>query len=145
MKPTNQPQVKLKGIEYLLLAIQSDPGKSQRHYLRKLYQYKHGVPSHNNGGTNNGYFTSESYRNVLWYDDARGAQVRYGCSDSVNSVFLNTSCGTRYPHYGYAYKSKCSVMKLTLSGHRRANKVREKLGLDPINLLDGALAHANWV
>jgi len=26
MKPTNQPQVKLKGIEYLLLAIQSDPG-----------------------------------------------------------------------------------------------------------------------
>jgi hypothetical protein len=58
MKPTNQPQVKLKGIEYLLLAIQSDPGKSQRHYLRRLYQYLHGVPSHNNGGTNNSYFTS---------------------------------------------------------------------------------------
>ena len=112
MEPTNQPQVKLKGIEYLLLAIQSDPGKSQRHYLRRLYQYKHGVPSHNNGGT---------------------------------SVFLNTSCGNRYPHYGYAYKSKCSVMKLTLSGHERANKVREKLGLDPINLLDGAPSHANWV
>jgi hypothetical protein len=145
MKPTNHPQVKLKGIEYLLLAIQSDPGKSQRHYLRRLYQYKHGVPSYNNGGTNNGYFTSDSYRNVLWYDDARGAQVRYGCSDSVNSVFLNTSDGNRYPHYGYAYKSKCSVMKLTLSGHERANKVRETLGLDPINLLDGAPAHANWV
>ena len=47
MKPSNQPQVKLKGIEYLLLVIQSDPGKSQRHYLRKLYQYQHGVPSHN--------------------------------------------------------------------------------------------------
>ena len=41
MQPTNQPQVKLKGIEYLLLAIQADPGKSQRHYLRRLYKYQH--------------------------------------------------------------------------------------------------------
>ena len=65
MEPSNQPQVKLKGIEYLLLVIQSDPGKSQRHYLRRLYQYQHSMPSHNNGGTNNGYFTSPSYRNVL--------------------------------------------------------------------------------
>jgi hypothetical protein len=36
-------------------------------------------------------------------------------------------------------------MKLTLSGHERANEVRKKLGLDPINLLDGAPAHASWV
>jgi len=133
MKPTKQPQVKLKGIEYLLLAIQSDPGKSQRHYLRRLYQYNHGVPSYNNGGTNNGYFTSSSYRDVLWYDDSHETQVRYGCSKSVNSVFLNTSCGNRYPHYWYARRSKCSAMKLTLSGHERANKVREKLGLEPID------------
>ena len=145
MKPSNQPQVKLKGIEYLLLAIQSDPGKSQRHYLRRLYQYQHSMPSHNNGGTNNGYFTSPSYRNVLWYDDSKGTQVRYGCTKSVNSVFLNTSCGNQHPHYWYAYRSKCSVMKLTLSGHERANEVRVKLGLDPINLLDGAPAHANWL
>ena len=145
MKPTNQPQVKLKGIEYLLLVIQSDPGKSQRHYLRRLYQYQHSMPSHNNGGTNNGYFTSPSYRNVLWYDDSKGTQVRYGCTKSVNSVFLNTSCGNQHPHYWYAYRSKCSVMKLTLSGHERANEVRVKLGLDPINLLDGAPAHANWL
>ena len=140
-----QPKVKLKGIEYLLLAIQSDPGKSQRHYLRRLYQYKWGVSSYNNGGNNNGYFTSPSYRNVLWYDDSKGSQVRYGCTKSVNSVFLNTSCGNRYPHYWYAYRSKRSAMKLTLSGHERANEVRKKLGLDPINLLDGAPAHANWV
>jgi len=145
MKPTNHPQVKLKGIEYLLLAIQSDPGKSQRHYLRRLYQYNHSVPSHNNGGTNNGYFTSPSYRNVLWYDDSHGTQARYGCTKSVNSVFLNTSCGNRYPHYWYAYRSNCSAMKLTLSGHKRANEARKKLGLDPIDLLDGAPAHANWV
>ena len=103
MKPTNQPQVKLKGIEYLLLAIQSAPGKSQRHYLRRLYQYQHGVPSYNNGGTNNGYFTSESYRGVLWYDA------------------------------GYA--KWCSAMRLTSRGHKRANEVRKKLGLEPIDLL----------
>ena len=39
MEPTKQPQVKLKGIEYLLLAIQSEPGKSQRHYLRSCLLY----------------------------------------------------------------------------------------------------------
>ena len=140
-----QPKVKLKGIEYLLLAIQSDPGKSQRHYLRRLYQYKWGVSSYNNGGTNNGYFTSPSYRNVLWYDDSKGTQVRYGCNLSVNSMFGGYT-GNDYGGYPrYAYRSKCSVMKLTLSGHERANEVRKKLGLDPINLLDGAPAHANWL
>ena len=109
MKPTNQPQVKLKGIEYLLLAIQSDPGKSQRHYLRRLYQYLHGVPSHNNGGTNNSYFTSSSYRGVLWYDDGHGTQAKYSCSESVNSGFHSW----KGPRSNHAYESKCSAMRLT--------------------------------
>jgi len=134
MKPINHPRVKLKGIEYLLLVIQSDPGKSQRHYLRRLYQYKHGVPSHNNGGTNNGYFTSDSYRNVLWYDAGQGTQVRYGCNKSVNSVFLNTSCGNRYPHYWYAYKTNRCEMFLTEDGWERANNIRQKLGLERLPL-----------
>jgi len=125
MEPTNQPQVKLKGIEYLLLAIQSDPGKSQRHYLRRLYQYKHGVPSHNNGGTNNSYFTSPSYRNVLWYDSNNDpAYIEYKCSMSVNMTFWNSSRGH------FSRKSKCSAMRLTLAGQERANEVRRKLGLD---------------
>ena len=125
MQPTNQPQVKLKGIEYLLLAIQADPGKSQRHYLRRLYKYQHGVPSHNNGGTNNGYFTSPSYRNVLWYDSSNDpAYVEYKCSMSVNMTFWNSSRGH------FARKSKCSAMRLTLAGQERANEVRRKLGLD---------------
>ena len=141
MKPTNQPQVKLKGIEYLLLAIQSDPGKSQRHYLRRLYQYKHGVPSHNNGGTNNGYFTSQSYRGVLWYSTDYAAPVKYECMMSVNSVFRSYSSSKG----SYAYKSKCSVMRLTSRGHKRANEVRKKLGLEPIDLTAGMPAHANWV
>ena len=141
MKPTNQPQVKLKGIEYLLLAIQSDPGKSQRHYLRRLYQYKHGVPSHNNGGTNNGYFTSQSYRGVLWYSTDYAAPVKYECMMSVNSVFRSYSSSKG----SYAYKSKCSAMRLTSQGHKRANEVRKKLGLEPIDLTAGMPAHANWV
>ena len=141
MKPTNQPQVKLKGIEYLLLAIQSDPGKSQRHYLRRLYQYNHGVPSYNNGGTNNGYFTSGSYRNVLWYDSALGEQVKYECMMSINSVFRSYTSSKG----SYAYKSQCSAMRLTLAGHERANKVREKLGLEPVDLTAGMNAHANQV
>ena len=140
MYPSNQPKVKLKGIEYLLLAIQSDPGKSQRHYLRRLYQYQHGVPSYNNGGTNNGYFTSESYRNVLWYNDSLES-AKYRCNKSVNSTFYRADASRQF----IAFKAKCSAMKLTLSGHKRANEVRKKLGLDPVNLLDKAPAHANWV
>ena len=44
-----------------------------------------------------------------------------------------------------ACRSRCSVMRLTLDGHKRANEVRKKLGLDPIDLLDNAPTHANWV
>ena len=140
MEPNNQPQVKLKGIEYLLLAIQSDPGKSQRHYLRRLYQYKWGVPSYNNGGTNNGYFTSQSYRGVLWYDASYG-QAKYECMMSVNSVFRSYTSSKG----SYAYRSTCSAMRLTSRGHKRANEVRKKLGLEPIDLTAGMPAHANWV
>ena len=36
------PNVTLTGIEYLLVCIQANPGRSQRYYLRRLYRYKHG-------------------------------------------------------------------------------------------------------
>jgi hypothetical protein len=126
MKPTNHPQVKLKGIEYLLLAIQSDPGKSQRHYLRRLFLYKNGRPSYNNGGTNNGYFTSSSYRNVVWYDTSV-QNVFYYCMDPVDGrVKMNGKQlgGT---------KSKSAQMHLTPAGLHRANEVRKKIGLEPIH------------
>ena len=85
MKPTNQPQIKLKGIEYLLLAIQSDPGKSQRHYLRRLYQYKHGVPSYNNGGTNNGYFVEIKVGSCFTHkDDALLEQVNTPLQSTIH-------------------------------------------------------------
>ena len=143
MEPTKQPQVKLKGIEYLLLAIQSEPGKSQRHYLRRLHRYKYGVEDYHKGGTCCGYFISPSYRNVLWYNDDKKPGVKYECSKSVNEVFQ--SWFTYPPGRGtLAKRSRCSVMKLTLAGHKRANEVRKKLGLDPIDLSDKVSAHANF-
>jgi len=36
-------------------------------------------------------------------------------------------------------------MRLTSRGYKRANEVRKKLGLEPIDLTDGMPAHANWV
>ena len=130
-----QPKVRLNGIEYLLISIQSNPGKSQRWHLRRKYMYQHGVEDYHKGGSGCGYFSSSSYRNVLWTDRSNEdgtAQVRYGCNNSVNSVFLNTSCGNRYPHYGYAYRTACSQMHLTWKGWLRANEARKKIGLDPI-------------
>ena len=134
MRQTSTPSVKLNGIEYLLLSIQSNPGKSQRWHLRRKYMYQHGVEDYHKGGSGAGYFRSPSYRNVLWIDRSNEdgtTQTRYSCSESVNSVFLNTSCGSRYPHYSYAYKSSCSQMHLTSAGWRRANEARKKLGLEP--------------
>jgi len=128
MKPNNQPNVKLKGIEYLLLAIQSDPGNSQRHYLRRLHQYQHGKPDHYKGGTNNGYFTSESYRDVLWEDLSSEKKVKYNCFKSINSVRLWQSSE---PH---AYKTSRSKLFLTESGWERANNIRQKLGLERLPL-----------
>ena len=134
MIQTSQPSVTLSGIEYLLVSIQSNPGKSQRWHLRLKHMYQHGVEDYYKGGSGAGYFRSSSYRNVLWIDRSNEdstTQVRYSCSRSVNSVFLNTSCGSRYSHYSYAYRSACSQMHLTSAGWRRANEARKKLGLEP--------------
>ena len=117
------PKVKLNGIEYLLLSIQSHPGKSQRFHLRRLHMYKHGRPDFHKGGTNCGYFTSPSYRNVLWKDWAP-KHVFYEC-------FVPVDEGYREGHYYGGRKSSSAEMHLTMSGWDRANKVRVKLGLEP--------------
>ena len=123
MKQIRQPKVELNGIEYLLLAIQSDPGKSQRHYLRRLHMYQHGCPSYNNGGTNNGYFTSQSYRNVVWYD-ASVQNVFYSCDKPVDGRTFQSRRGGR--------KTKISQLHLTPAGWHRANEARKIIGLEPI-------------
>ena len=134
MQPVSHPNVKLNGIEYLLISIQSNPGKSQRWHLRRKYMYQHGRPDYHKGGSGCGYFRSPSYRNVLWHDRSHwngGTRVRYGCSRSVNSTFWNSGpLFGRYP--SYAYKSYSAQMYLTQAGWSRANDAREKLGLEPL-------------
>ena len=125
MLQTTKPQVKLNGIEYLLLSIQSNPGKSQRWHLRRKHMYQHGRADYHNGGSGCGYFISPSYRDVVWFD-ASSKTVEY---EAYNPVDGNTS-------WGKASKSKCAQMHLTWSGWLRANEARQKLGLAPIPMGD---------
>ena len=107
------PKNTLSGIEYLLVCMQANPGHSQRYYLRRLFEYKYNSIDPYNGGSCCGYFTSESYRDVLWYDDAP--------KNSRGRTFR-----------GYKPKPSCSQMYLTSAGNRRANEARAKIGLPPI-------------
>ena len=119
---THKPQVKLKGIEYLLLSIQSNPERGQRWHLRRLHIYQHGRADYHSGGTNNGYFNSKSYRNVLWTDVAPKT-VEYSAYFPVDG----------WASDGRAMRSSESRMVLTRRGWNRANSAREKLGLEPID------------
>ena len=111
------PNVRLTGIEYLLVCMQANPGRSQRYYLRRLYEYKHGTADPTGGSRGSGYFTSESYRGVLWYDAAP--------KNSHGRTF-----------FGYRPKPSCSQMYLNSRGHHRANIARAKLGLKPLLMQD---------
>ena len=121
MVPHFKPQNKLNGIEFLLLSIQSHPGKSQRWHLRRKHMYQHGRPDYHKGGSGCGYFVSPSYRDVVWFD-ASNKTVEY---KAYNPVDGNTS-------WGKASKSKCAQMHLTKYGIKRANEARIKLGLKPV-------------
>ena len=118
MNPANLPKNELKRIEYLLLSIQSNPGRSQRWHLKRLHLYVYSTPDHHKGGWNCGYFTSPSYRNVLWVD-AAPKEIVYQSFAAVDKV---------YP----PRRSKSAQMYLTRSGWERANQVRQKLKLKPI-------------
>lgn len=112
-KMLNKPSVKLSGIEYLLVCMQSNPGQSQRYYLRRLHEYKWGRPDYHKGGTCCGYFTHSSYRGRLFEDEAP--------KNSRGRVWL-----------GWKPKSSCAQMHLTRAGWSRANRARLKLGLNQV-------------
>ncbi len=124
MIQTTIPQVKLSGIEYLLLSIQANPGKSQRWHLKRKYMYQHGRPDFHKGGSGSGYFNSRSYRNVLWRDLAP-KDTFYECSLPIEAAYISPG------KYG-GMRSKSAQMHLTMSGWTRANEARIKLGLAPI-------------
>jgi len=119
----DKPKVKLNGIEYLLLSIQSNPGKSQRWHLRRKHMYLHGRPDFHKGGTGSGYFSSPSYRNILWRDHSP-LDVEFPCWSPSNRLYNGT--------WGKGLRSKCGQMHLTWSGWVRANEARKKIGLEPI-------------
>ena len=119
MTPTNKPQNDLKRIEYLLLSIQANPGRSQRWHLRRLHMYTYGRPDYHKGGWNCGFFTSPSYRDVLWTDVAP-KNVEYDAYSPVDGFVGNVGM-----------KSRSAQMHLTRSGWNRANQVRQKIGLEP--------------
>ena len=118
------PKVKLNGIEYLLLSIQSNPGMSQRWHLRRKHMYQHGRPDYHKGGSGCGYFNSPSYRNILWRDHAP-MDVEFPCFNPIDGFFHKAG-----PCKGL--RSKCAQMHLTASGWKRANQARVKLGLKPV-------------
>ena len=121
------PKVKLNGIEYLLLSIQTHPGKSQRFHLKRLHMYQHGRPDYHKGGTNCGYFRSSSYRGVVWRDLAPKGTF-YPCWVPIDGGYkVSGKFGTKFG----GMKSKSAEMHLTMHGWQRANKVRVKLGLEP--------------
>ena len=122
----DKPSVKLNGIEYLLLSIQSNPGKSQRWHLRRKHMYLHGRPDYHKGGSGSGYFISASYRNVTWTDKA-DKSVFYPCALPSDAGFWHN----KTQQYG-GMKPSRSQMHLTRHGWKRANKARTKLGLEPI-------------
>lgn len=129
----NKPKVALKSIEYLLLSIHLNPGKSQRFHLRRLWQYKHGTKSYNNGASSVGFFSSPSYRDVLWYDDSN-QNVKYGCSVSkvnynpwTSGGYYRSKSGQTYT--SYAYKTKCSELYLTDTGEKRLKSIKQKIGM----------------
>jgi len=118
---THKPQVKLKGIEYLLLSIQSNPERGQRWHLRRLHIYQHGQADYHFGGSNCGYFSSKSYRNVLWTDVALKT-VEYRAYWPVDGFSSD----------GRALRSYESRMVLTRRGWTRANSIRKTLGLSDV-------------
>jgi len=108
----------LNGVEYLLVCMQANPGKSQDYYLQRLAIYSLGIQRFKQRGSPRNrciaYFNKTSrYRNVLWKDLAP-QDVKYPTAD------------------GYKFRSKKSQMYLTTAGWNRANQARAKIGLAPV-------------
>lgn len=107
--PPNQPKVVLSNIDYLIVSIFANPGKSQRWHLRRLHMYKRGYPDPNKGGTGCAYFrrTSGNRYPLLWEDQ------------SDKNVICRAGWST-------ITRSKESKMFLTIKGHERLTKILEK-------------------
>ena len=107
---------KISCIDFLLLSILENPGKSQRFHTRRLFKWQHGFEDHHSGGTNIAFFNNkEHYRDIL-FTDVAPKTVPYW-----NNI------------YGELFKSKQSQIHLTPAGFDRANKTRIKMNLPEIS------------
>ena len=107
--------LKLSGVDYLCLKIQSNPGKAKRYYLRQKNIYQHGSDYSNGANGMSGYFRPGGFYDYnLWYDTA------------PNTVKAKNWMGC------VKYQPRSSQMHLTREGWNRANEARKKLGLEPL-------------
>jgi hypothetical protein len=125
-----KPNLTLNGIEFLLVCMQSNPGMSQRYYLRRKFLYLHSMSDPHKGGSGAGYFRSPSYRDFVW-TDASPQNVWYYCSTPVDGFVRKNG------YQSGGTKSKSAQMHLTRHGWTRANEARKKLGLEPLPYNDG--------
>ena len=109
------PNLKLSGVDYLCLKMQSNPGQSKRYYLRQKNIYQNGSDYSNGGNGMSGYFQPGCfYDENLWTDYASPTVKR-----------KNWMGRTKY------HPSSCQ-RHLTRKGWNRANNARKKLGLEPL-------------
>ena len=106
---------KISCIDFLLLSILENPGKSQRFHTRRLFKWQHGFEDHHSGGTNIAYFNNKEYYRDILFTDVAPQNVEY---DS---------------YFGTQTKSKQSQIHLTPAGFDRANKTRIKMNLSKIS------------
>ncbi len=107
--------LKLSGVEYLCMKMQSNPGKSKRYYLRQKNIYQHGSDYSNGANGMSGYFRPGCfYDGYLWSDS------------SLPTVKRKDWMGRA------KYQPSSCQMHLTQFGWKRANIAREKIGLEPI-------------
>jgi hypothetical protein len=109
----NTPKnLKLNGVDYLVLKLYLNPGCSQRFLRRELNKYKNG-PTRTSSDNYGMYFRRNSrYRDVLWTDLAH------------TSVWDHMPFGT-----SWARKPKKSELYLTTKGHARALDIIDRLGV----------------
>ena len=109
------PNLKLSGVDYLCLKMQSNPGQSKRYYLRQKNIYQNGIDPSNGGSGMTGYFQPGCfYDENLWCDYSYHSYKRRDWRGQSKIV------------------SKSCEMHLTRKGWNRANKARQKLGLEPL-------------
>ena len=107
---------KISCIDFILLSILENPGKSQRFHTRRLFKWQHGVEDSHSGGTNIAYFNNKEYYRDILFTDVSQKTIPYW-----NNI------------YGELFKSPQSQIHLTPAGFDRANKTRIKMNLPEIS------------